>query len=61
MIIFISTCNDLLKHCISTNLLLMQGYVLGALRKEIFIAPLVEPLKMLLWESLNANIYQHFE
>ena len=39
----------------------MQGYVLGALRKELLIASFVEPLKQLLSESLTANIYQYFE
>ena len=40
----------------------MQGYVQGALRKELLIlAPLVEPLKQLLWERLFANVYQYFK
>ena len=38
----------------------MQGYVQGALQKELLIAPFVEPLKQLLWETLTADVYQYF-
>ena len=39
----------------------MEGYVQGALRKELLIAPLVEHFKTTTWESFNNNIYQYFE
>ena len=40
----------------------MEGYVQGALGKELLIiAPFVEHLKQLLWESLFANVHQYFE
>ena len=39
---FASTWNNLLKHFISIDFLLVEGYVQGALRKELRIAPLVE-------------------
>ena len=42
---FVSTSNNLLKHCISNEFLLMEGYVQGALRKELHIAPFVERFK----------------
>ena len=45
MILFASTSNNLLKHCISAEFLLMEGYVQGALRKEPRIAPFVERFK----------------
>ena len=35
----------LLKHWISSEFLLMEGYVQGVLRKELHIAPLVERFK----------------
>ena len=38
----------------------MEGYVQGALRKELLITPFVEPLKQILWESLTTNVYQYF-
>ena len=42
---FASTWNNLLQHFISSELLLIEGYVQGALRQELLIAPLVERLK----------------
>ena len=42
---FASTWNKLLKHCISANFLLMKGYVQGALRKELRVAPFEESFK----------------
>ena len=42
---FASTWNKLLKYCISAKFLLMEGYVQGALRKEMHIAPFVERFK----------------
>ena len=37
-----STWIKLLKHCISVEILLLEGYVLGAIRKELHIALFVE-------------------
>ena len=45
MINFASTWYNLLKPYISANLLLTEGYVQGALRKELRIAPFVERFK----------------
>ena len=42
---FASTWNKLLKYCISAKFLLMEGYVQGALRGKLHIAPFVERLK----------------
>ena len=42
---FASTCNNLLKHWISSKFLLTEGYVQGALRKELYIAPFLERFK----------------
>ena len=42
---FASTWNRLLKHCISAEFRLIEGYVQGALRKELSIAPFVEHCK----------------
>ena len=49
----------MLKHCISAKFLLMEGYVKGALRKELLIDPLVEHFKTTTLG--NDNIYQYFE
>ena len=35
---FASTWNKLFRHCISVEVLLVEGYVQGAVRKEMFIA-----------------------
>ena len=43
---FASTWNNLRKHWISAKFLLMEGYVQGALRKELRIAPFVERFKI---------------
>ena len=43
---FANSWNNLLKHCTSAEYLLIQGYVQGALRKELFIAPFVEHFKI---------------
>ena len=45
MIIFASSWNSLLKHCISADFLLMEGYVQGAIQMELHIAPLVKHFK----------------
>ena len=39
---FASTWHKLLKHCISVELLSLEVYVLGVLRKELYIAPSIE-------------------
>ena len=43
---FASTWNDLFKHWISSEFLLIEGYVQGALRKELRIVPIVEPFEI---------------
>ena len=35
---FASTWNKLFRHCICVEFLLVEGYVQGAVRKEMFIA-----------------------
>ena len=42
---FSSTRIKIFKHCISVEFLLVEGYVQGALRKELCIAPFVERFK----------------
>ena len=42
---FVSTWNHLLKHCVSVELLLEEGYLQSALRKEVRIAHFVERFK----------------
>ena len=42
---FASTWNNLLKHCVSANLLLMEGYVQGALLKVLHIDLFLEHFK----------------
>ena len=42
---FASTWNNLLKHCISVDFLMMEGYVQGALRKELHVNPFEERFK----------------
>ena len=42
---FASTWNHLQKHCISAEFLPVEGYLQGALRKELRIAPFVEHFK----------------
>ena len=44
-IFFVSTWDNLRKHCISARFLLLEGYVQGALQKELHIAPFVERFK----------------
>ena len=39
---FASTWNNLLKHWISVDFFLVEGYGQGALRKDLRIAPFVE-------------------
>ena len=39
---FANSWNNSFKHCTSAEHLLKQGYVQGALRKELFIAPFIE-------------------
>ena len=48
MIHFASIWNKLLKHCVYVDILLMESYAQGALRKELRVDPFVEPLKQLL-------------
>ena len=43
---FASTWNNLLKHWISVDFFLVEGYGQGALRKEQHIAPFVERFKI---------------
>ena len=42
---FASSWNNLFKHWISSEFLLMEGYVQGALRKDLRIVPFVERFK----------------
>ena len=42
---FASTWNNLIKHWISVDFFLVEGYGQGALRKELHIAPLVQCFK----------------
>ena len=42
---FASTCNNSLKHCISAEFMLMEGYEHGALRKKQHIASSIERFK----------------
>ena len=42
---FASNWNKFFKHYISVEFLLVEGYVKGALRKELYIAPFVERFK----------------
>ena len=42
---FASTWNNLLKHYISAEFLLMEGYVHGALRKELLTGGFVDRFK----------------
>ena len=39
----------------------MEGYVQGALRKELHIAPFVERFKTTLWERLLDKFCQYLE
>ena len=52
MINFVSTWNNLLKHCISADFLLMEGYVQGALQGA---------LKQSVWEGLTDKSYHYLE
>ena len=45
MINFASTWNNLPKHCISAEFLLMESYDQSALRKKLRIAPFVQRYK----------------
>ena len=45
MMTFARAWNNLLKLCISAEFLLLEGYVQGALQKELHIAPFVERFK----------------
>ena len=45
LINFVRTWNNLISHCISAKFWLNEGYVQGAARKELHIAPLVERCK----------------
>ena len=45
MMAFTRTCNNLLKHCFSLEIFLMEGYLEGALRKELRNDPFVEHFK----------------
>ena len=42
---FASTCNNFLKHWISSKFLLTEGHVQGTLRKELYIVPFLERFK----------------
>ena len=50
---FASTWNNFFKHWISSEFLLIEGYVQGAVGKELHMVPFVERFKKLLWESLT--------
>ena len=39
----------------------MEGYVKGAVRKDLHIAPFVEPFNTLLWESFTDKFCQNLE
>ena len=43
---FASTWNNLIKHWISVDFFLVEGYGQGALRKDLRIAPFVERFKI---------------
>ena len=45
LINFANTWKNLVKNCISVEFLLIEGYVHGALRKELHIALFVERFK----------------
>ena len=45
MTIAIISLHCILKHCISAESFLMEGYVQGAIQKELIIAPFVERFK----------------
>ena len=57
---FCSTWNNLFKHCISVDILLV-GYVQGALQKKLRIVPFVERFKKLLWETVTGSVYGYFK
>ena len=42
---FAGTWNKLFRHCISVEFLLVEGYVQGAVRKEMFIASFIVSFK----------------
>ena len=42
---FASTWNHLQKHCVSAEFLLVEGYLQGALRKELRIVSFAERFK----------------
>ena len=42
---FVSTWNNLLKHCISAEFFPDEGYVQGAVQKELRIASFIEHFK----------------
>ena len=42
---FASTWIKLFKYCISVDFLVVEGYVQGALGKELFIDPFIERFK----------------
>ena len=48
------------KHCILKGFFLIESYVQCALRKELFIVPLVALIE-LLWKSLTERFYQYLE
>ena len=58
---FASTWNNLLKHWISVDFFLVEGYGQGALRKVLHSAPFVEQFKTALWEGLAEKFCQHLE
>ena len=57
---FVSTWNNLLKHCISAKCLLIESLAQGALRKELLIAPFVERLKTVILGKSYERFWQYW-
>ena len=58
---FASTWSNVLKHCISAEIWLIEALVQSALRKELFIALLVERFKIhMKITSRSVLVYQRF-
>ena len=61
MINFTQALSNRLKHCISAKFLLMEGYVKGALRKELHITPFVECFKTTTLKCFTDSFYQYLD
>ena len=57
---FVSTWNNLFKHCISVKCLLIESLAQGALRKELLIAPFVERLKTVILGKSYERFWQYW-